>query len=122
MNTLFDAARFAQVARRFAPGAALLRAWPLTGGISAEVTALEIMHTDGRVQTVIVRQHGAADRRANPQIAAAEFRLLAALQRPGCPCRNRCCSTGQARFFSCPTSCSNMSRVSRTSPRRSAGI
>ena len=85
MNALPDAVRFAQVVRRLDPEAALRRAWPLTGGVSAEVTALELLHADGRTQTVIVRQHGAADRRANPRIAAAEFRLLAGLHAAGLP-------------------------------------
>ena len=85
MNAPPDAARFAQVARRLDPGAALLRAWPLTGGVSAEVAALELLHADGRARTVIVRQHGAADRRANPRIAAAEFHLLRALHAAGLP-------------------------------------
>ncbi len=54
----------------------LLRHWPLTGGVSASVTALEVEGGDGRRQKWVVRRHGAADLSRNAQIAALEFRLL----------------------------------------------
>ena len=75
--------RFARVVQRFAPQAALLRAWPLQGGISAQVTALEIEQPDGQRQKWIMRLHGEADRQSNPDVAAHEFRLLGALAAAG---------------------------------------
>jgi aminoglycoside phosphotransferase (APT) family kinase protein len=67
---------FRQLVRRFAPHARLLRTWPLTGGVSAQVTGLEIERADGRRAKLIVRQHGNVDLSHNPHIARDEFRLL----------------------------------------------
>jgi aminoglycoside phosphotransferase (APT) family kinase protein len=78
-------AAFERLAQRAVPGSRLLRHWTLTGGISAVVTALEIERADGERQRLVVRQHGAADRAKNPQIARDEFRLLEILQAAGVP-------------------------------------
>jgi aminoglycoside phosphotransferase (APT) family kinase protein len=78
-----DADRFAQIARRIDPDAKLLCASPLTGGISAQVVALEIERTNGDRHRLVLRRHGEIDRSRNPQIAADEFRLLRLLQSAG---------------------------------------
>ena len=78
-----DSKKFEQLVQRMDPQSKLLRAWPLTGGISAQVTALEIVQADGERQKMIVRRHGAVDLQLNPQIAADEFRLLQRLQAAG---------------------------------------
>jgi aminoglycoside phosphotransferase (APT) family kinase protein len=75
-----QAERFAQLVRQFEPHSRLLRAWPLKGGVSAQVTALEVERPGGQTIRLVVRQHGAADLRYNPQIAADEFRLLRLLE------------------------------------------
>lgn len=80
-----DALRFARLAQKIVPGSMLLRVWPLHGGVSAQVTAMELQHADGQIQTLTVRQHGAADRARNPNIAADELRLLTALHATGVP-------------------------------------
>jgi aminoglycoside phosphotransferase (APT) family kinase protein len=54
----------------------LVRTWPLKGGISAEMTALEVKDPDGRKQKLIVRRPGVGTFRRNPQAAANEFKLL----------------------------------------------
>jgi aminoglycoside phosphotransferase (APT) family kinase protein len=77
--------KLAQVARKMEPGGRLLRVWPLAGGVSAQMTALEIERADGRPQKMIVRLHGEIDRKNNPQIAADEFRLLQLLRSTGLP-------------------------------------
>lgn len=74
---------FQRVAQLFDPSCTLLRAWPLTGGVSASVTALEIERQDGSTQKLLLRRHGAADLSQNPHIAADEFRLLGALYATG---------------------------------------
>lgn len=74
---------FAQLVQKIVPQSQLLRTWPLTGGVSAQVTALQIQHPDGQIQKMIVRQHGATDLKHNPQIAADEFKLLQILQSAG---------------------------------------
>jgi aminoglycoside phosphotransferase (APT) family kinase protein len=75
--------KFAQLVRAIDPQASLLRAWELKGGVSAQVTALEIERPDGQTKKMIVRCHGDVDRQHNPQIAADEFRLLQITQSAG---------------------------------------
>ena len=58
------------------PHSKLLRTWELKGGISTQVTALEVLLSGGHTKKLIVRQHGATDLKHNPQIAADEFNLL----------------------------------------------
>ena len=75
-------AAFAELARRL--GAELLGFWPLTGGVSAQVTALEVWQ-DGRVRRWVARQYGAANLTADPHVAGHEFQLLRFLQAAGLP-------------------------------------
>lgn len=72
--------QFEQLVRRMDPQSTLLRHWTLTGGISAQITALELQRADGQTTKMIVRQHGTGDLADNPRIAADEFRLLSVLQ------------------------------------------
>ncbi len=84
MNADIDP-RFARLVERIHPHATLRRAWPLTGGVSAEVTALEIELADGQREKLVVRQHGPVDLAANPNVAADEFALLHVLHEEGLP-------------------------------------
>ena len=68
--------KFGQMIQKIAPGSRLLHSWMLQGGVSAQVTALEIERTTGQTQKLIVRQHGPVDLKHNPHIAADEFKLL----------------------------------------------
>lgn len=77
--------RFAQVLRAVSPQARLLRGWPLTGGVSAQVTALEIQLPGGSREKLVVRQYGAANLAANPHAAAGEAELLGVLRAAGLP-------------------------------------
>lgn len=74
---------FAQIVRNLYPEGRLRRAWGLTGGVSAQVTALEVERADGETQKMVVRQYGAADLQGNPHIAADESRLLERLHAAG---------------------------------------
>jgi aminoglycoside phosphotransferase (APT) family kinase protein len=82
---MIDSTTFARLARKMAPGSTLLRAWTLHGGVSAQVTAIELQRADGQTQKLIVRQHGAADLARNPQVAADEFALLRIVHDAGVP-------------------------------------
>lgn len=73
-------APFVKLVQQLAPQGRLLRYWPLKGGVSAQVTAIELVDGAGRQQRLIVRQHGLHDRQRNPTLATAEFRLLQVLQ------------------------------------------
>lgn len=77
--------KFELLVKKFYPQGRLRRVWELKGGISAQVTALEIERSDGQVEKVVVRQHGERDLQENPQIATDEFKLLQILQRAGIP-------------------------------------
>ena len=75
--------KFEQLVQKIAPQSRILRTWQLEGGVSAQVTAVEIERPDGQTQKIIVRRHGDADLKRNPQVAAGEFRLLQILQSQG---------------------------------------
>ncbi len=75
--------QFEQVVQRIDPQSKLIRAWELKGGVSAQVTTLEVEQPDGQTKKMIVRQHGEVDRKRNPQIAADEFKLLQLLHSAG---------------------------------------
>ena len=80
-----DLTPYRQIVEQFEPQSKLLDARPLFGGVSAQVTLLEVQQADGHIQKMIVRKHGARDLQANPQIAADEFKLLKLLQAVGIP-------------------------------------
>jgi aminoglycoside phosphotransferase (APT) family kinase protein len=74
------------VAERLFPGARLRAVRRLTGGVSADVHALELEGTDGRCRTVVIRQHGAHEwKPGHGQLAATEHGLLQILHRAGLP-------------------------------------
>lgn len=74
----------AALLKTFAPNATLLRSWPLTGGVWAVVTALELAQ-QGQKRRLVVRQYGARDLAENADIAGAEFKLLHFLHRSDLP-------------------------------------
>ncbi|WP_341479977.1 phosphotransferase family protein [Paenibacillus dendrobii] len=74
-----------QIACLTEPGARLLRSVELKGGVSAQVTMLEIEQADGSMKKLVVRQHGAADRTRNQNIARDEYKLLQGLTEAGLP-------------------------------------
>jgi len=66
---------------RLRPG----RAFALAGGQSAQVTAIEAEHGDGRLARLVLRQYGPGGVGGRPEIASAEYSLLAALHGAGLP-------------------------------------
>lgn len=75
---------YAQIAHRVSPGAAVLRRWPLRGGVSAHVEALELALSGGTRRRVVVRRHGAAKwKTLDSQVTVTEFTLLNALAAAG---------------------------------------
>jgi len=85
MSDSIETTLFARVVQRIDPAYKLRRAWTLMGGVSAQVTALEVERGDGRIQKLIVRQHGAVDLAHNPHIATDEYKLLRQLHACGMP-------------------------------------
>ncbi len=75
--------KFEQVVQKIDPQSKLLRTWELKGGVSAQMTALEIERPGGQTQKMIVRQHVEVDLKHNPHGAAREFKLLQLLQSIG---------------------------------------
>jgi aminoglycoside phosphotransferase (APT) family kinase protein len=67
---------FRRLVQRIDPHGTLRRTWDLMGGVSAQVTALEIERPDGQTTKMIARRHGEADRKHNARIARDEYRLL----------------------------------------------
>ena len=78
-------AAIAQLLRRVDPDLRLVRADALTGGVSAQVTAVRAERPDGSAETLVVRRYGTANLRADPQPASREFRLLSLLSDAGLP-------------------------------------
>jgi aminoglycoside phosphotransferase (APT) family kinase protein len=76
---------FRRVVTKACPEAELLRTWPLEGGVSAQITALEISRPGGRTEKLVVRQYGDTNVRANPNAAEDEFRLLEIVRAAGVP-------------------------------------
>lgn len=77
--------KFERLVQKFDQGNRLIRAWELKGGISAQVTGLELLQSSGRIVKMIVRQHGDNDLKRNPNIAADEHQLLGILKAAGLP-------------------------------------
>ncbi len=67
------------------PRGSLLRTWPLRGGISAKMTAIEYVLSGGETRRVILRMPAAEMLQQNPRAAAEEFRLLQRLSAVGLP-------------------------------------
>lgn len=76
-------AQLALLAHRVRPGSTVIRSWPLEGGVSAQVTAVEISNPNGRIERIVVRRHGEIDKGHNPHIAEDEFQLLSTLHDAG---------------------------------------
>src|SRR5689334_1559156 len=81
--TTQDAEKLARLLQKIDSRSKLLRVWELKGGVSAQVTALEVEQPDGRSRKMIVRVHGDGDFKENPRIAADEFMLLQILHVEG---------------------------------------
>jgi len=62
-----------------------VRAWPLPGGASAQVHAVEIEHPDGSRGRLVLRQYGAANLSADSHAAITEYRLLKLLRQARLP-------------------------------------
>ncbi|WP_157683593.1 phosphotransferase family protein [Microlunatus soli] len=70
--------------RRMAPGARLVDVRELPGGMSAQITALDVDFPDGS-RTVVVRQYGPKNIAADPRPASTETTLLGSLRAAGIP-------------------------------------
>ncbi len=68
--------QFEQLAQKLAPQSKLLRAWQLSGGISAQMTAFEVEYPDGRIKRMIMRRPAEKILEQNPYAAQDEFKLL----------------------------------------------
>src|SRR5262245_30825067 len=82
---LIERGAFERIVARLAPGSRLLRARPLAGGVSAQVTALTFAAPDGAERTVVVRRYGPADLASNPHVAATEVAVLHHVYAAGLP-------------------------------------
>lgn len=53
--------KYEQAVQRIFPQSMVLKMWPLTGGMSAQMTALELRQPNGQVRRVIIRQPGTVE-------------------------------------------------------------
>ncbi len=75
--------KFEQAVQKMDPLSKLLRIWELKGGISAQVTALEVLLSDGQTKKMIVRKPADVPFKHNRLRAADEFKLLHLLHTVG---------------------------------------
>ncbi|MBO0837398.1 MAG: aminoglycoside phosphotransferase family protein [Actinobacteria bacterium] len=86
-----DADSLARVLEAVDPALWLISSGSLPGGTSAQVTALEVGLPGGATGTLVLRQYGPANLRADPHIATHEHQLLTLLCAAGLPVpRPRC--------------------------------
>ena len=74
-----------QLVERIEPGGRLVRTWQLKGGISARMTALEIVRRDGEMRKLVVRQPPEWVLERNPRAARDEFQVLQIVRSMGIP-------------------------------------
>lgn len=80
-----DVLAYERLLQRVEPGSRLLRAWPLAGGVSAQVAAVEYRSARGVAKKLVVRRHSPAAHARDPHLTANEFRLLQQLHAAGVP-------------------------------------
>ncbi|MFP6744587.1 MAG: hypothetical protein VCB77_05280, partial [Alphaproteobacteria bacterium] len=72
-----------QLIQDIAPGARLLRTWPLRGGSSAQMNPFEIALPGGETRKLVLRRPSANNLASDPQAATSEFKLLQLLKDNG---------------------------------------
>jgi len=80
------------------PGARLLRSWPLAGGVSASVIAVEYT-VGGQPGRLVVRRYGPRDLAARPDAALVEQRVLLLLRARGLPVPAPCLADPGGRLL-----------------------
>lgn len=83
MTSLLEQRTLERITRRVFPGSKLLRAWALSGGISAQMTTLEARLPGGELKKMILRCPAEAALHRNPRAAEDEFHVLQAVQALG---------------------------------------
>jgi aminoglycoside phosphotransferase (APT) family kinase protein len=78
-------AQVSALVRRACPDWRAVRAWPLSGGVSAQVHAVETALPDGSRGRLVLRQYGVANLSRDPHAAVTEHRLLELLHVAGLP-------------------------------------
>jgi aminoglycoside phosphotransferase (APT) family kinase protein len=102
MSATIEDSAVESLLNKIEPGSRLLRSWPLLGGISAQVTALEIARPDGSSRKLVLRQYGDYRLRSHPQIAGQEFSILQQLGPQGLPVPEACLLDESGEIFPAP--------------------
>jgi len=90
MNAADRESPFRRIARKVNPAATLLRTWQLEGGVSAQVTAIEIGLPGGGTEKLVIREYSDIHIRADPNSAGHEFKLLEMARAAGVPAPRPC--------------------------------
>ena len=84
MSTTATFADYSLIAKKIYPQAELLRHWPLAGGVSAQIEALEIALSGKDTVKIVLRSHKNHDWKAQQSnVTASEFELLDTLFKAG---------------------------------------
>ncbi|TYR81880.1 phosphotransferase [Priestia megaterium] len=100
MNERKTDKKFEQLIKKVDSKSRLLRVWELKGGVSAQVTGLEILLGNGQKQKLVVRQYGNADIQENSNVAFDEFALLEILKSADIPVPAPYCFDQSSEIFS----------------------
>jgi aminoglycoside phosphotransferase (APT) family kinase protein len=93
---------FELLVQTIAPRSRLVRTWPLEGGISAQMTALEVEDPAGRRRKYILRQPGEAALAQNPRAARDEFQVLQIARAAGLAAPAPCLLDVSGQIFPAP--------------------
>lgn len=77
---------FQAIAEKVVPGSKLVRHWPLTGGVSAQIKALEVAIPGGGSMVMVVRSHGVHEWKPQEgHVMTTEFTFQNVLSKAGLP-------------------------------------
>lgn len=85
MGESLERAPFESIASKLRPAGRLRTCAPLQGGMSAQTVYIEVEAGAGSLIKLVVRRHGEADLRRDPDVAMHEFKLLELLASLGLP-------------------------------------
>ncbi|RIX51473.1 phosphotransferase family protein [Paenibacillus nanensis] len=102
MEERSDKTPYEAIARRLEPSARLLSCKMLQGGVSAQTAYMEVDAGGRGLMKLVVRRHGEADLRREPDVARHEYELLKLLTAHGLPVAKPYLADDSGEIFSTP--------------------
>lgn len=102
MGERLERSAYESIARNVVPAGRLRTCKALQGGVSAQTAYIEVETSDGDLIKLIVRRHGEADLRRDPDVARHEYELLELLRSHGLPVAKPYLVDGSGEIFPTP--------------------